>query len=127
MLCRPKSRRKCPALYHKKKLGLIEDEDRPAYLIGRALHTLALEGRERFEAEYAVGGPINPKTGEVYIADFLGNAVHKVCPKTGAVTTIMKNGNTTGRRGRLVSAARSSRRRSSRRRCSRRAARPATR
>ncbi len=23
--------RKCPALYRKKKLGLIEDEDRPAY------------------------------------------------------------------------------------------------
>ena len=58
--------RKCPALYRKKKLGLIADEDRPAYLIGRAVHTLVLEGRDRFEAEYAVGGPINPRTGEVY-------------------------------------------------------------
>ena len=58
--------RKCPALYRKKKLGLIADEDRPAYLIGRAVHTLVLEGRDRFEAEYAVGGPINPKTGEIF-------------------------------------------------------------
>jgi hypothetical protein len=58
--------RRCPLLYHKKKLGLVEDEDRPAYLLGRALHTLALEGRDRFEAEYVVGGPINPKTGELF-------------------------------------------------------------
>ena len=58
--------RRCPLLYRKKKLGLIADEDRPAYLIGRALHTLVLEGRDRFEAEYAVGGPINPKTGEIF-------------------------------------------------------------
>ena len=58
--------RQCPLLYRKKKLGLIEDEDRPAYLIGRALHTLVLEGRDKFESEYAVGGPINPKTGEMF-------------------------------------------------------------
>jgi hypothetical protein len=58
--------RRCPLLYRKKKLGLIPDEDRPAYLLGRGLHTLVLEGRDRFEAEYAVGGPVNPKTGEVF-------------------------------------------------------------
>ncbi len=58
--------RKCPLLFHKKRQGLIEDEDRPAYLVGRALHTLVLEGRERFEAEYAVGGPVNPKTGQPF-------------------------------------------------------------
>jgi len=58
--------RRCPLLYRKKKLGLIEDEDRPAYLVGRALHTLVLEGRQRFDQEYAVGGPVNPKTGELY-------------------------------------------------------------
>jgi hypothetical protein len=58
--------RRCPALYRQKKLGQIEDEDRPAYLVGRALHTLVLEGRDRFEAEYAIGGPINPKTGEMF-------------------------------------------------------------
>ncbi len=58
--------RKCPLLYYRKKHGIIKDIDRPAYLVGRALHALVLEGREAFEAQYAVGGPINPKTGEVY-------------------------------------------------------------
>lgn len=57
---------RCPVLDRKKKLGLIEDEDRPAYLVGRARHTPVLEERGAFEQEYAVGGPINPKTGELY-------------------------------------------------------------
>ena len=55
--------RKCPELFHRKQLGLIPDKDTPAYLLGRAAHALILEGREAFEAEYAVGGPVNPKTG----------------------------------------------------------------
>ena len=55
--------RKCPELFHRKQLGLIPDKDTPAYLLGRAAHTLILEGCEAFEAEYAVGGPVNPKTG----------------------------------------------------------------
>lgn len=58
--------RKSPALHHRKKLGLVADEDRPAYPIGRALHTLVLEGRKQFETEYAVGGPVNPKTGQPF-------------------------------------------------------------
>jgi len=58
--------RKCPLLYWKKKQGLIPDEDRPAYLVGRAAHKLILEGVEAFEASYAVGGPVNPRTGEPY-------------------------------------------------------------
>jgi hypothetical protein len=58
--------RKDPLLYHKKQLGLVKDQDRPAFLVGRAAHTLILEGRDVFEAEYAVGGPVNPKTGEYY-------------------------------------------------------------
>lgn len=58
--------RKCPQLYFRKKQGLIEEEERPAYLIGRAVHVLVLEGRDRFEEEFAVGGPINPRTGEVF-------------------------------------------------------------
>ncbi len=56
--------RRNPLLFRKKELGLVRDEDRPAYLIGRAAHTLVLEGRETFEQSYAFGGPINPKTGE---------------------------------------------------------------
>lgn len=58
--------RRCPVLYRKKQLGLIPDRDSSAFLVGRAAHTLILEGRERFEAEYAVGGPINPRTGQPY-------------------------------------------------------------
>jgi len=58
--------RKCPALFWKRRQGLIQDEDRPAYLLGRATHTLTLEGRDVFEKAYAFGGPINPKTGKPY-------------------------------------------------------------
>jgi hypothetical protein len=58
--------RRCPLLFHKKKQGLIEDKDSPAYLLGRAAHTLILEGRDAFEAEYAFGGPTNPKTGKPF-------------------------------------------------------------
>ena len=58
--------RRNPLLFHKKQRGLIKDEDRPAYLIGRAAHTLILEGRDAYESEYAVGGPINPKAGAPY-------------------------------------------------------------
>lgn len=58
--------RRIPLLYRRKQLGLIKDEDRPAFLIGRAAHTLILEGKTRYEASYAVGGPINPKTGEKF-------------------------------------------------------------
>ena len=55
--------RKCPQLFHQRRLGIVQDADRPAYLVGRAVHTLALEGPDRFDEEFAVGGPINPQTG----------------------------------------------------------------
>jgi len=58
--------RRCPLLYRRKELGLIPERDSTAYLVGRAAHTLILEGRQRYEREYAVGGPINPKTGQPY-------------------------------------------------------------
>jgi len=45
---------------------LVPERDSTAYVIGRAAHTLILEGRQRYEREYAVGGPINPKTGQPY-------------------------------------------------------------
>lgn len=61
--------RKCPLLYWKKRQGLVPDDDRLAYVLGRAAHVLILEGIERFEAEYAVGGPINPKTGNPFGAN----------------------------------------------------------
>ncbi|AQT67921.1 Exodeoxyribonuclease 8 [Anaerohalosphaera lusitana] len=58
--------RKCPYLYWKKHSGLIADKDSSAYAFGRAAHTLILEGRQTFEQRYAVGGPINPRTGKPY-------------------------------------------------------------
>ena len=57
---------KCPLLYRRKALGLIEDKDSPAYLLGRAAHVRILEGREWVEAAFALGGPTNPKTGKPY-------------------------------------------------------------
>ena len=58
--------RKIPLLYWRKKQGLVPDEDRPAYIIGRAAHALILEGRKAFENQFAVGGPTNPTTGKPY-------------------------------------------------------------
>jgi hypothetical protein len=40
--------------------------DEPAYLLGRAAHTLILEGRVAYERAFAVGGPINPRTGQPF-------------------------------------------------------------
>ena len=57
---------RCPWLHRKKAVGLIEDTDSASYLIGRAAHTLILEGREAFEAAFALGGPINEKTGKPF-------------------------------------------------------------
>jgi hypothetical protein len=58
--------RHCPLFYRQKQLGLIPDHDSTFYLVGRAAHTLILEGRERYGREFAVGGPINPKTGQPF-------------------------------------------------------------
>ena len=48
------------------------------------------------------GIKIHPKTGEIYVADFDGNAVHKICLETGKVTTIAKNANNSGGVGGLL-------------------------
>lgn len=58
--------RRCPLLFRRKELGLIPERDTEAYLVGRAAHVLVLEGRQRFEAEFAVGGPVNAKTGKPF-------------------------------------------------------------
>jgi len=60
---------RCPLLFHKKQSGLIADKDSTSYLIGRAAHTLILEGDERYAEAYAIGGPVNPKTGKLYGAN----------------------------------------------------------
>lgn len=58
--------RKCPLLYWKKKQGLIPDGDTQAFALGRAAHTLILEGREVFDQRFCIGGPVNPKTGQPF-------------------------------------------------------------
>jgi len=58
--------RRCPKLYRRKQLRLVPERDSTAYALGRAAHVLILEGRERFEAEFAVGGPTNPRTGRPF-------------------------------------------------------------
>ena len=59
--------RKCPRLYQKKLNGEIEPGDSAAFLMGRAVHTLVLEGRGKFDEEFMVSdGPVNPKTGEPF-------------------------------------------------------------
>ncbi len=59
----------CPWLYRKKQLGLLPDTDSPALLIGRAAHSRILEGRDAYEAQFALGGPINKSTGRPFGKD----------------------------------------------------------
>jgi len=57
---------RCPWLHRKKAVGLIKDSDSASYLVGRAAHVRILEGRDAYEAEFALGGPINEKTGKPF-------------------------------------------------------------
>jgi len=57
---------KCPWLHRKKSVGLIKDGDSTSYLVGRAAHVRILEGREVYERSFALGGPINEKTGKPF-------------------------------------------------------------
>jgi hypothetical protein len=58
--------RACPLLYRQKQLGLIPDADHAAFLVGRAIHVMTLEGREAYTRGFAIGGPINEKTAKPY-------------------------------------------------------------
>ena len=59
--------RKSPLLYKKKMNGEIEPAESAALAVGRAVHTLVLEGRSKFDEEFMVSdGPVNPKTGEPF-------------------------------------------------------------
>ena len=57
---------KSPWLHRKKTVGLIKDADSASYLVGRAAHVRILEGNEAYEASFALGGPINEKTGKPF-------------------------------------------------------------
>ena len=59
--------RRSPRLYQKKMNGEIEPSESAALAIGRAVHTLVLEGRAKFDEGFLVtDGPVNPKTGEPF-------------------------------------------------------------
>ena len=51
-----------PWLYWKKRQGLIPEEESNAFLLGRGAHVRILQGRKAYEEQYAIGGPINPRT-----------------------------------------------------------------
>lgn len=61
--------RRNPLLYRKKQLGLIHEEERAAFVIGRAAHCRTLEGADEFRRRFAIGGPINPKTNRPFGQD----------------------------------------------------------
>ena len=58
--------RHCPSIYYQKKTGIIADADSTAYMLGRGAHTRILEGHAKYLHSYAIGGPINEKTGKPY-------------------------------------------------------------
>ena len=59
--------RRSPLLYKKMMNGEIEPAESAALAVGRAVHTLVLEGRGKFDEEFLVtDGPVNPKTGEPF-------------------------------------------------------------
>ena len=60
---------KCPWLFRKKRLGLVKDKDTPTYLVGRAAHVRILEGTDRYEESFALGGPVNPSSGRPFGAN----------------------------------------------------------
>ena len=59
--------RESPALYYKEVSGEAEQPESAAFTLGRAAHSLILEGREGFDRDFIVSdGPINGKTGEPF-------------------------------------------------------------
>ena len=56
-----------PLMYKQKMDGTIVQEETASMTIGRATHTLVLEGKDKFLGEYTVSdGLINPKNGEFF-------------------------------------------------------------
>ena len=64
-----KTFRECPAAYRRIVSGEEEPKDTAAYRFGRAAHKIILEGYDAFAKTYALGGPVNPKTGKCYGPD----------------------------------------------------------
>ena len=61
--------RRGPDVYHAMMEGLIQPLDTPATRFGTAFHYRVLHGEAAFLAHYAVGGPVNERTGREYGAE----------------------------------------------------------
>jgi len=63
---------RCPKLYFLKKTGALTTDPNKSnadFILGSAAHKLILEGRQEFDRCYAVGAPINERTGKEYGRD----------------------------------------------------------
>lgn len=58
-----------PCLFRKRELNLLPEEHHSAFTVGSATHALILEGRKAYESRFAIGGPINPRTGKPFGSD----------------------------------------------------------
>lgn len=58
---------RCPLEYHQRITGTWENKDSKAYALGRAAHTMILEGVPQYDKEYSYASPpINPETEKPY-------------------------------------------------------------
>lgn len=64
--------RLCPAHYRALTTGREQRRDSDAYRIGRAVHKLVLEGEDAYRTAFAVGGPVNEKTGRAFYGGLQG-------------------------------------------------------
>ncbi len=58
--------RQCPYAYHLAVTGQTKEKDSAAFRFGRAVHKIVLEGHQAFNKAYAIGGPMNDKTGKSF-------------------------------------------------------------
>jgi len=53
-------------IFHKRQQGLLPERESDDGHVDRAAAVRILCGGQRYEAQFAIGGPINPRTGEPY-------------------------------------------------------------
>lgn len=56
--------RQNPRLFRDKELGLVHEPESADFILGRAVHCRVLEGADELAVRFAIGGPINPRTGK---------------------------------------------------------------
>ncbi|MCD8139660.1 MAG: PD-(D/E)XK nuclease-like domain-containing protein [Planctomycetaceae bacterium] len=61
--------RLCPAHYHAIVTGCVHPTTSRAYRLGKAAHMLVLEGESTVRKAFAIGGPMNGRTGRAYCHD----------------------------------------------------------